>query len=89
MSMSWTFSSKEGGKFQLYKTDLAVLNLATEASVELWRRKTAVVIPKLLMKRETNVTKGRRTSKLGLEMIIQEGVDLMLVKDRQDLSMSS
>lgn len=59
-------------------TDLTVLNLATEASVELWR-KTAVVIPKLLMKRDTKVTKGRRTSKLGLEMIVQEGVDLMLV----------
>lgn len=65
-----------------------MLNLAIEASVELWRRKTAVVIPKLLMKRDTKVTKGR-TSKLGLEMIIQEGVDLMPVKDRQDLSMSS
>lgn len=70
-------------------TVLTTLNLATEDSVELWRRKTAVVILKLLIKRDTNVTKGRRISKLDLEMIIQEGVDLMLMKDRQDLSMSS
>lgn len=53
------------------------------------RRKTAVIIPKLLIKKDTSVTQGRRISKLDLEMIIQEGVGLMLMKDRQDLSMSS
>lgn len=65
-----------------------MLNLVTEVSVELWRGKTAVVIPKLLIKRDTNVTKGR-IFKLDLEMIVQEGVDLMLMKDRADLSMIS
>lgn len=64
-----------------------MLNLVTEVSVELWRGKTTVVIPKLLIKRDTNVTKGR-IFKLDLEMIIQ-GVDLMLMKDRADLSMIS
>lgn len=96
-SMSRTSSSKEGWKSQLYKTDLSTwwarsyssYNPATEAGVELERKKTAVVIPKLLIKRDTNVTKGRRISKLDLEKIIQEGADLMLMKDRQDLSMSS
>lgn len=34
------------------------------------------------------MTKGR-IFKLDLEMIIQEGVDLMLMKDRADLSMIS
>lgn len=53
------------------------------------RRKTAVIIPKLLIKKDTSVTQGRRISKLDLEMIIQEGVGLMLMSDRQDLSMSS
>lgn len=66
-----------------------MLNLAAESSVERRRRKTEVVIPKLLIKRDRNVTKGRRISKLDLEMIIQEGIDLTLMKDRQDLSMSS
>lgn len=37
-------------------TVLTMLNLATEACAELWRRKTAVVIPKLLIKRDTSVT---------------------------------
>lgn len=70
-------------------TVLTMLNLTTEASVVLWRRKTAVVIPQLLTKRDTNVTKGSRISKLDLEMITQEGIDLMLMKDPQDLSTSS
>lgn len=55
-------------------TVLTMLNLATEACAELWRRKTAVVIPKLLIKRDTSVTKGRKISKFDLENIIHEGV---------------
>lgn len=38
-------------------TVLTMLNPAAEASVEGERKKTAVVIPKLLIKRDTNVTK--------------------------------
>lgn len=88
--MSWASSSKGGGKSQLYEqilvcgrpdpTVLAMLNLAAEASVELWRRKTAAVIPKLLIRRDINVREGRGISKLDLETIIQEDVDLMLMK---------
>lgn len=70
-------------------TMFIMLNLATEASAELWRRKTAVVIPKLLIKGDTKATKGRRTSKLDMETIIQEGANLMPMKDRQKLSMGS
>lgn len=70
-------------------TLFTMLNLATEASVELWRRKTAVVIPKPLIKGDTNVTERRRVSKLDMETIIQEGINLMPMKDGQSLSMGS
>lgn len=50
---------------------LVMLNLAVEASVDLWRRKTAVIVSKLSIKTGANVTRGRKVSRLDLEKIIQ------------------
>lgn len=48
-----------------------MLNLAVEASVDLWRRKTAVTDSKLPTKTDANVPQGRKVSRRDLEIIIQ------------------
>lgn len=50
---------------------LALLNLAVEASVDLWRRKTEVIVSKLPIKTDANATQERKVSRLDLEIISQ------------------